>query len=123
MKKLTNICIIMIIMAVFHTTGAVANDNVLLPQPQQIRWTGGKFRWQQVRIVSPVMEQRWLEFANEAGLEASAGAKATIEVEMVDNIPEAAEAQNEASNLCAVPEVLSSISGSTEKTIFYYKIC
>lgn len=96
MKKLTNICIIMIIMAVFHTTGAVANDNVLLPQPQQIRWTGGKFRWQQVRIVSPVMEQRWLEFANEAGLETSADAKATIEVEMVDNIPEAAEAQNEA---------------------------
>lgn len=56
----------------------------LLPKPQQIIFTGQAFKLDKVRLVTPVLEERWIEFVEESGGEVKGKASRSIEIKLVD---------------------------------------
>lgn len=112
MRKLISI---MVMVALLCST-AVAHN--LIPEPQSFKLNSAKFSIKDVRISTPVLQDKIEQFVADNGGTVNPNAKSVIEVKLVDKIAEAKINMNEAYRL-KVESRKVSIEATTEQGVYW----
>ena len=93
-------------------------EDVLLPKPQHVEWTKGKFAHKNINLNSNILCDEWNIFLEEMCITENSDAKASINVTLTENIPEAKGKQEEAYRLTVTRNRID-VEATTIKGIFW----